>query len=314
MANETIELLKNYDPKKMPWPAGAQEKFDGVPIIIIKHSASNIQAYTRQNEVVSSLTHIVAYANVLIQADEGFIVGEVYTRDLPFKTISGLVRQFVHTREHRQLYLRVFDANILNSPAMDWEARRRAFENALANLAATIGAGLDDMPVRAIPTIAVSDPDEAEAVWRQLQLSNPNVEGMVLHSTRKKWSPGKRCWGTQRIKDKPTIELHITDFEEAKEGGTLAGKGMVGRLIAELHSIDSNGKHNISYPGVGPGKLTHEERKALWAQWKMGRFKPRIAEVQYMPDPTYDALRQPTFQRWRDDKSEAQTLVAPAKA
>lgn len=310
MANETIELLKNYTPAKMPWPAGVQEKLDGVPVIFIRESPitperihpQGVQAYTRQGEVVTSLKHISPLASYLITEVGGFLVGEVYCRGMPFKEISGLVRKKEYIpSKHKALSLNVFDANIRNLPLADWEARRRQFEMSQAAVAEALRSVPMDLPVRPIPTVWAHDAEEAEALWLAMQTTNPDIEGVVLHSTRKLWSPGKRCWGTQRIKDKPTIDLKIVSFVEAVEGDTLAGKGMVGRLVAEFTSTAS-GHPITSTIGIGPGKLTHDERKALWFQFKTNRWQPRIAEVQYMTDPTYDALRQPTFQRWRDDK------------
>lgn len=70
-------------------------------------------------------------------------------------------------------------------------------------------------------------------------------------------------------------------------------KGMVGRL-----DVLYKGK----VVGVGPGALTHKERKDLWESVRKGEQKIAIAEIKYMPDDTYEALRQATFVRWRPDK------------
>ena len=76
--------------------------------------------------------------------------------------------------------------------------------------------------------------------------------------------------------------------------------GMVGSLIAMY-----KGKP----VGVGPGKLSHEERRDLWKEYMavVSRYiitPPRIAQVKVKRDPSYSGLRQPTFQHWRDDQTE----------
>ena len=54
--------------------------------------------------------------------------------------------------------------------------------------------------------------------------------------------------------------------------------------------------------GIGPGRLTHDERTALWVHFQTGMLHKRMAQIKYKSDDSYDALRQPTFQFWRDDK------------
>jgi ATP-dependent DNA ligase len=159
---------------------------------------------------------------------------------------------------------------------------------------------VSDLPIRAIPTITVHSPEEAMEAHNALMLAKPDAEGSVLHSHSKVFSPGKRCWGTQRIKDVPTIDLMIVGYEEAVSGHTGLGNGMVGRIWAEFSSFKM--LDNVSTIGIGPGALTHAERRDEWQKYAAGMFKPRIAEIRYMRDDTYDALRQPTFARWRDDK------------
>jgi hypothetical protein len=72
--------------------------------------------------------------------------------------------------------------------------------------------------------------------------------------------------------------------------------------------MDMIGRINCWYKGqiigVGPGKLTHAERRELAKAPMVLTGYNRIAKVQYKKDDSYEALRQPTFQCWRDDKDE----------
>jgi ATP-dependent DNA ligase len=142
-------------------------------------------------------------------------------------------------------------------------------------------------------------------VWKGFQEKFPKAEGAVLHAYGKQWNPGKRCWGTQKLKGEPTIDLRVVGFEEAvSEAGE--PKGMVGRINVELARADGT----VEIVGVGPGKLTHEERFHLWRTRNSTKVEDMnlIAEIKYMPDATYGKLRQPTFQQWRPDKTEADVL------
>ena len=62
----------------------------------------------------------------------------------------------------------------------------------------------------------------------------------------------------------------------------------------------------VSYKGkavkTGAGKMTHTERKMVWDNPE--QYIGKICKVKAKVDPTYDKLRQPTFQAWHEDKDE----------
>lgn len=294
MAGETIELLKNYTPTKMPWPAAFQQKHDGVPTRVV-NQGGDIVALSRQGEVFRSIDHIREMAKFLLLVDGASITMELIVPGMAFKDISGKVRDT--KQQHPDLIGMVFDADLMARPDMDWASRYDAFTSALTGFP-SLG------PIRRNPSIVVANAAGAEKVMQIFMQKNPQAEGAVLHSTRKPFQPGKRCWGTQRMKARETVDLAVLGFEEAvAEDGT--PKGMVGRINCRLDRV---GRIPTTI-GVGPGKLDHNERRRLWDLYKLGKTPPGlIAEVLYMPDPTYDALRQPTFQRWRPDKVEADIL------
>jgi ATP-dependent DNA ligase len=160
-----------------------------------------------------------------------------------------------------------------------------------------------DLPIPLIPGHVVYTEAEANESFEQLMQLKPEAEGAVLHTLDKPFQPGKRCWGTQRMKPVPTIDLKVIGFEEAVHGASGNPNGMVGRINVEFTRLH-NGTPRMAHIGVGPGTLTHKERTQIWNNQK--KFHGRIAEVRYMRDDTYEALRQPTFLRWRDDKTKGQ--------
>lgn len=302
MAGETIELLKNYDPAKMHWPAMHQQKIDGVPVRIVRQSG-DVRSYTRQGERVTSIPHIERLCSVLLQNGESVIM-ELCIPDQTFKYISGKVRQIKPCPELRGW---VFDFTTVTEQA--WWTRRLTCKHRLEDTARIAGCSVEDLLIQLIPGSVVYDAEEAEEAHSALMLANPDAEGSVLHGMNKPFQPGKRCWGTQRMKPVPTIDLMVVGFEEAiSENGTPLK--MVGRINAEFTKfVDvAQGLAPITeIIGIGPGALTHTERKLLWAEYKAENYKPRIAEIRYMRDDSYDALRQPTFKQWRDDKQKADT-------
>ena len=303
MANETIELLKNYEPSKMQWPALHQQKIDGVPVRVFKRNGK-VYSLTRQGELVTSIKHIETFAGVLLEDGES-VVMELHIAGKPFKEISGHVRK--KNVQCPNLVGWVFDYDISFSPNMLYARRMLVFRSRLGTAIDRCGAYPEDLCIRVIPWVFVANAEDAEGAHLQLMLANPDAEGSVLHSVHKTFQPGKRCWGTQRMKPVPTIDLMVVGFEEAisAEGQPL---GMVGRINAAYNRYvkpipgKAPGGIVADVIGIGPGALNHTERKNLWRMWKKGQYTPRIAEIRYMRDDSYDALRQPTFKCWRDDK------------
>lgn len=303
MSKETIELYKPWNPSKMQWPAIGSEKLDGVPIRL-SHKA----ALTRQGEEVpASVQHIQRFFSDHFSFAPGVeLVGELYIRGTPFKEISGLVRQQQRTAHDLKLY--VFDLFANYDEARYREApygkRIDIAKITLEDIAGKLGSRPEDLPIQIIPYTLVDDEEGAVALHEQIMFANPDAEGTVFHSYDKAFQPGTRKWLTQKLKPEPTVDIEIVGFNEAiGEDGTPLG--MVGRLVGTFHRVGTDGATAPVQIGIGPGKLTHDQRRALWQVYTAGywgKAKTRVAEVKYMRDDSYDALRQPTFQRWRTDK------------
>lgn len=114
----------------------------------------------------------------------------------------------------------------------------------------------------------------------------------MVRTLQHTYDVAKRSHGMMKLKPKPTADLRVVGFEEAvsKDGTPL---GMIGRIVCEYKGL---------HIGVGPGKFNHAERISIWN--KRAGFVGAILEVQYMKDDSYEALRQPTAQQWRYDKTE----------
>ena len=302
MAGEPLELAKNYDKNKTPFPALAQVKYDGVPLVFTKYIDGTHRVFTRQMEEALSVSHLEAVLwPVLENAPTGAcIVAECLVPGKTFKESSGIIRR---KQNDPRIVGVVFDG-WLTSPEEPY--RRRFHEITEAIKPWTAGK------LSVAPSTWVEDHGAAMAHWSELmRVYGGKIEGMMLHHVSKTFQPGKRCWGMGRYKPQPTIDLEVVSYEEARSemGEPL---GMVGRVNVRLRR---QGRPE-SVIGVGPGRLTHEERTALWRAslprtGSYARF-PRertIVEIKYMPDPSYDALRQPTIQRIRKDKDEPDTLV-----
>ncbi|WVH05397.1 ATP-dependent DNA ligase [Agrobacterium phage Alfirin] len=325
-----MELAKNYDEKFKAkiFPGYAQIKHDGVPITFT-NSAGVIAGVTRQNEQCLSVPHIIEQLKFLLIKPGSSVTMEILVPGEAFKYSSGLVRRQVPDEETAKLRGYVFDANLQAQPKETYYIRWQQFNNDYAAIKGTADALGTEVFYKPCTSIKVESISGVEALYESLSKERPGLEGIMVHALNKPFSPGKRCWGMCRYKPQPTIDLLVGGFEEAiSEDGTPLG--MVGRVNVFLRrSFDTDpmigwrkgepvwtreSPHSSVWQapvGVGPGKLNHEERKQLWEDYQStwwGNY-PLYAEIKFMPDESYKALRQPTVQRLRQDKTEGDVLV-----
>ena len=299
----TIPLAKPYTPGKLVFPVALSRKVDGVPVKITIHNHSHT-IETRQGHDCNSVGHLVrsfvdSYYREGLPLPVTF-VGEVYQRgnmDADFKDTSGIVRRQYDQSD--QLAIALFDTDcslVGEKGGVNSYLIGCGFEYRLQFLMYLKQIKLHKW-VTPIDQYTCTDLDKLESFAASHATAFPKAEGMVARSYTDEWAPGKRTWGYQKVVVDPMIDLRIVGFEEAVDqyGQPM---GMVGRLVAEYKGTEV---------GIGPGKLTHAERQELWERkaWIITPDKPApIAQIKFKKDDSYDALRQPTFQVWRDDKDE----------
>lgn len=278
MGNTTIMLAKDWEPKKFVPGSFVSQKLDGVPIKLRRENRYHV---TRQGETLKSIEHVLdALADMTMLPETCDVVGELYIPGQYFKDISGMVRSH-DPQPQLQLYLYDY---LSDEP---YDVR---YERMLSLPNTNIIKSVYDLPngLKGIDQAFSLDEINQAIKWAD---NRENIEGIVIRPPHSLVEPaGTRSWGLMRYKPTPTLDLTVHSFEEAvsKDNEPL---GMVGRI---------NVWYNGQVTGCGPGKLTHKERKEIWDA--QNQWIGTIAEVQYMRDPSYEGLRQPTFQRWRPDK------------
>ena len=283
----TIPLARGFSEKHLKFPVFLSHKIDGVPVRIDIDTRGCFTARSRQNKPVPSVSTLVQ--DFLDDALEYLgvpctLIGEVYQHGNPnadFKDTSGIVRR-QDDQSHR-LALGLFE---MFSPALQEVGFERRYEAMLE---------LNDLHYRVsvLEQTRVETLSQLEHHFEDFCNNFPEAEGMVARNWDDPFMPGKRSWGYQKLLREPTIDLWIVGVEEAidQHGNP---KGMAGRLVASYKGTEI---------GSGPGRLTHEERVECLAFFGAGaRVHRRMAQIKFKKDDSYDALRQPTFQFWRDDK------------
>lgn len=295
MSNNTIMLAKDYDYKRVTFPVCLSEKLDGVPAKFFRDKDGNVVAMTRQGELLTSVEHICKELSDFKLLDESnAIVGELWVRGRPFKETSGKVRA---DEVCTDLKLYVYDEFFCDREGCPYDSR--TFRQRWTHLDHKFFRNALGMPPHV--TLVHQFLCENSAVLnykRERIMAGPcdrayKPEGVMIRTldgADSYYSLVGRSWGMMRIVEKPTIDLMVVEVVEAKDKKGNP-KGMVGSLMCKYHDIDIK---------VGAGKATHDERKKWWKKPEL--ILGKIVQVQYKPDDSYNKLRQPTFQRIRDDK------------
>lgn len=289
MADEVLMLAKNYEESKRHYPLVLTEKLDGVASDFYHHrmplNQTRINARSRQGEVLLSVSHIQEFLDGLLQTGD-HLIAELCIKGKPFKDISGLVRQHSNAPD---LVAYVYDFYNENHMWDTYQDRMHMMVNRLNSHLR------DNAPVQIIDGLRIENDLEFTNSVDHFFESHPEAEGLMIRQLTGAASVYKfgRSWGMQRLKPTGTADLRVVNFEEAEDKDGKP-KGMVGRINVEWN--------NSSIIGAGPGTLTHKERVAIWKN-KSG-YIGRIAEIAYKPDASYEALREPRFLRWRDDKTQ----------
>lgn len=294
--SSTIQLAKGYQPSKLVFPVMVSEKLDGVPTLMnFMHQHDSNVGYamrSRQDKplpsIRSQVQHLAfALGEACSRNLDMEIVAEVThtTKGMPFKDVSGHVRR---QEQNDDLVLNIFDGVIHGfNYEQGFGTRIMTLDNIIRGLGVSPGW-------RIIPQMMCYNQKQLDCALRAMTTEHDGwlAEGAVVRSCSETWQPGKRTWGYQKYVIDPTIELEIVDFEEAesKDGEPL---GMVGRIVCAY----KNGT-----TGVGPGKLTHTERRNLWTLYcEHDVPKGTIITVKHKRDTSYTKLRQPTFQHFRPE-------------
>lgn len=283
----TIPLAKGVNEKKLNFPVYLSQKIDGVPVRIDIYPGC-YKVRTRQDKPVPAVQNMVHdFVQKYMEDPDAIVpisfVGEVHQKGDPwanFKDTSGIVRR--QEDQSHKLEIAIFECS--SEAGETFEERSGWMDSVLGY------CGLQQVYQKRV--------DSIEELWLHYDTfmgQFKHAEGMVARNHDDPWCPGKRSWGYQKLLREPTIDLWITGCQEAHaEDGT--PKGMAGRLIA---------KYKGEEIGIGPGKLSHKERVHLLGYFQQPHSGPRMAQIKYKDDPSYDALRQPTFQCWRDEKVTA---------
>lgn len=257
-----------------------QPKFDGCSVMILV-GINVVRIFSREGKECVSLPHVAEHVRKH-SAPNMVYFGEAYHPDKEFPEVSGMFRR---QRAQPDLQVWLFDAVTLQEfrsglSSRPYEQRVKAIRSIVDKEAGVLPSGLFK---------SVDDCQDWIDATRNFGYKL-RLDGMMKKQAAGVWKAGDDSEGrTLKLKDHISVDLRVLDVEEGQ------GKfhGMVGRLIVEWRG---------NPVPVSGGKLTNVERSEMWC--KPWLIKRKIVEVHALGLTPDGQLREPRFQRIRDDKTE----------
>jgi DNA ligase-1 len=266
-------------------------KYDGVHgILVVTPESSHL--YSREGNECISCPHIIEASRKLKPA---VYFGEVWSMFMEFPEISGAFRRQYASEESAKLRYKVFDMVSLDEFQIG--VSNDSFELRRENLWASTGAARGDdinFPIQQVAGFTYSDEALGQTNSHIEDMRRSSVfgtDGFIAKRKGGDWTAGNGAKGqTIKVKDHISVDLRCVGFVEGL--GKFAG--MVGALL-------------VTFKGqtvpVGGGKLTDKERLAYFTD-PAYHIVGKIVEVHALGLTPDGQLREPRFQRIRDDKLE----------
>ena len=195
--------LFNQKKKEIKYPCFVQPKLDGVRCVVVGG-----ELYSRNGLLFPTLDHIKT--ELKINIDNLILDGELYTDDINFEKIVGLVRKSKKTEEEEKnslkIYLNVFDYIDSN---LDYEKR-------LLNLNKFFETNKN---LKYIKQVKTEECQNEEQIMNYLdKFTNEGFEGIIIRNKKGKYAENARSNNLQKLKKFIDEEFEIIDYTTPKTG------------------------------------------------------------------------------------------------
>lgn len=264
-----------------------QTKHDGCHIIILV-GVNVVRIFSREGKECTSMPHIAEHFRVNSLPNMAYF-GEVWHSNMEFKDISGAFRRKAPQYE---LEAWLFDAVTLQEFRAG-EANR-PYAMRIKALAHVLNAEAGVYPVLTKSSVELLQ--QHVDAYRKLDLKFA-LDGFMAKDSNGFWKAGVDREGAQlKLKDVMSVDLECV--------GLIEGEGKFKGMVGALEVLWKGERVTVS-----GGKLTNDERVGYWAaenpkEVGWGRLIGRIVEVHALGTTPDGKLREPRFQRVRDDKTE----------
>jgi DNA ligase-1 len=277
-ANKALELLPESD-----WIY--QTKHDGCSMMILV-GVNIVRIFSREGKECFSMPH-VAEAVRLRSAPNMVYFAEAWHPDVPFAEVSGEFRRgaakaegFLEAWLYDSVTLQEFRLGVSERPYSERYAACTEMRWSIHDVA-------DKDMIQVVPCadVVTTLAENVEHIRKTYGLLY-QLDGYMKKQRNAGWVAGDDSEGrTLKLKDKISVDLKCVGFVEGK--GKFAG--MVGAPLVEWRG---------DVVPIGGGKLTNDDRR------NPERFVGKIVEVHALTITPDGQLREPVYQRVRDDKTE----------
>ena len=247
-------LAHQYENKKkeIKFPCFVQPKLDGVRCVVV-----NNKLYSRNGNRFPELPHIENELS-LLNKDNLILDGELYTDDINFEKIVGLVKKFKKSEEDEKnsekIYLNVFDYIDNKLP---YEQRMKNLDNFFEK----------NKNMKYIKQVKTEECKNQEAIYDFLEkYTKEGYEGVIIRNKKGNYEENSRSVNLQKLKKFIDEEFEIIDYTTPDTGKE------VGCVIWICKTKDGK-KFNVRPSG------NYQERKNLYKNAK--KFIGKMLTVRY---------------------------------
>ena len=247
-------LAHQYENKKkeIKFPCFVQPKLDGVRCVVV-----NNKLYSRNGNRFPELPHIENELS-LLNKDNLILDGELYTDDINFEKIVGLVKKFKKSEEDEKnsekIYLNVFDYIDHKLP---YEQRMKNLDNFFEK----------NKNMKYIKQVKTEECKNQEAIYDFLEkYTKEGYEGVIIRNKKGNYEENSRSVNLQKLKKFIDEEFEIIDYTTPDTGKE------VGCVIWICKTKDGK-KFNVRPSG------NYQERKNLYKNAK--KFIGKMLTVRY---------------------------------
>jgi DNA ligase-1 len=247
-------LAHQYENKKkeIKFPCFVQPKLDGVRCVVV-----NNKLYSRNGNRFPELPHIENELS-LLNKDNLILDGELYTDDINFEKIVGLVKKFKKSEEDEKnsekIYLNVFDYIDHKLP---YEQRMKNLDNFFEK----------NKNMKYIKQVKTEECKNQEAIHDFLEkYTKEGYEGVIIRNKKGNYEENSRSVNLQKLKKFIDEEFEIIDYTTPDTGKE------VGCVIWICKTKDGK-KFNVRPSG------NYQERKNLYKNAK--KFIGKMLTVRY---------------------------------
>ena len=241
----------NQKKKEIKYPCFVQPKLDGVRCVVVGG-----ELYSRNGLLFPTLEHIKN--ELKLNTDNLILDGELYTDDINFEKIVGLVRKSKKTEEEEKnslkIYLNVFDYIDTN---LD-------FENRLLNLNKFFE---NNKNLKYIKQVKTEECKNEEQIMEYLdKYTKEGFEGVIIRNKKGKYAENARSNNLQKLKKFIDEEFEIIDYTTPTAGKEIG-------CVVWICKTKEGKKFNVRPSG------NYEERKKQYKQGK--KYIGKMLTVKY---------------------------------